>query len=259
MTRLLTGKLAGVVLGLIGLWCLPRPAAADACSASCDDTQCTGDCLISPPGSPQLRGTCGGIESGLGRNCQMNDPALWRGGGIAGCRNPLSAEGWAIVRFHAEHPQRRPRAIKIVRASSAAFAEFLKSHMTTVMAAGSFTPTSEVLVAAPPGPCEDLWSFLPFPAPAFGEAGSGEPGVVYFRAVTDGAKHISSFEVLYSETSEAETQRLLAYGKAYLSVWSPRDPTMPVEAYGALMESDGSVGYMIEAGSFPGASLRTRP
>jgi hypothetical protein len=248
MTRLLTGKLAGVALGMIGLWCLPRPATANACAAPCNATLCSGDCTLSPPGSPQLEGVCGDIGSSLGRSCQMNDPALWRGGGIIGCGNSLSAEGWAIVRFHVVPPQSRPRSIKVIRASSDELAEFLKSHMTMV-AFGSFTSTSEVLVAAPPGPCEALWALLPFPAPAFEEAGPGGPEVVYFRAVTDGAKHISSFEVLYSETNAAETQRLLAYGKAYLSVWSLHNPTMPVEVYGSLMEVNGSVGYMIEAGS----------
>lgn len=118
------------------------------------------------------------------------------------------------------------------------------------MAAGVFTPRSEVFLAAPWRSCEKLWSYLADPAPVLKDCGTGEPEVVYFRAVTDGKKHISSFDLLSTEASDADAQRLLAYGKENLTVWSLRDPAQPLEVYGSLMVSNGSVGYMIEGASW---------
>jgi hypothetical protein len=178
----------------------------------------------------------------------MDDPELWRGGGSVACGNSLGKVGWAVVRYH-ENAEHHPRGMVVLAASSDEFAQYARPYLAVQQDQwpGQVHRENELLLAAPSGPCEALWSQIA--SREIGGAVTDKPQVIYFHAVTDGSGQITSLDVLYSEAHRREAERLLAFGRANLKVWSLRDRSTPVEMFGALMEADGQFGAMVEAGS----------
>ena len=106
----------------------------------------------------------------------------------------------------------------------------------------------EILFVAPNHACDRLRSTLKNRQFA-GQLPSASQ-TVYFRATTDGTGRVTSLDVLYSEASEAETRRIVAFGEENLQVWSAKTPNLALELFGSLrVTAEGRVGYMVEAGN----------
>ncbi len=241
--------LAALALAAAASLTLPAPAAAHGCGFSCDPGMaCNGSCTINAPGPSGTGATCGGFQSPRLPTCKMDRPELFKGGGAVACGNSHGKVGWAVVRSHWPSPE-EPTGAHVLRASSEELADYAR-HV--------FKPDpdvlpnarleSELLVAAPAGPCVEVQYSVPSLQPDLKGVGHWQPLVAYFRATT-AKERFTSFEVLYSEAPAADVQRALAAAREWLWVYTKGENPMPLEVYGSVIVVDGYLGFMLEAAS----------
>lgn len=255
--------LAALALAAASLM-LPAPASAHGCGASCDPGMaCNGSCSINAPGPSGKGATCGGFQSPRLPACKMDKPDLFKGGGAVACGNPQGKVGWAVVRTHWPSPE-EPTGAHVLRASSEDFADYAREVFKP---APNFVPNtrieSELLVAAPAGPCVEFQYSIPSQQPDLQGVGHREPLVAYFRATT-AKEHFVSFEVLYSEAAAGDVERALAAAKEWLWIYTKDENPMPLEVYGSVIVIDGNLGFLLEAASplappDPGAAQAPTP
>ena len=279
------GTLPVILLGAVAASLLvAAPALAGYCEAYCDSAQsCNGDCSVNQDNCSVI---C--IEGGCDVEC-YTAPKTCGGGGRLYCpfrppplsppssatrsststaQQPLTRPappepGWALLRYELrlDVPLVSDRVV-VVRASSEDFAQFARETEARLenedlaklrqdsdqRLATALGGPMEILFVAPRHACDRLRSKLknrqyPGELPRASET-------VYFRAATDGTGRIASLDVLYSEATEPEIRRIVAFGEENLQVWSRQDPNLPLQLFGFLRVTPaGKIGYMLEAGN----------
>jgi hypothetical protein len=249
---------------------LAAPVAADQCSSQCDaPVGCYGSCSISMP-------SCGVfcIDTGCSVSCKSIGLKCEGGGDTVCTQKPPTnsapvapaAAGWAVLRYPARAAGSiDPSEVTALHASSAGFADFARAetarrHSQQTLPADRQAGTAakpapvderqeETLLVVPRGICTTVQAELA--QDSLAGAGAESPQTVYFVTTTDGTGRIVSLEVLYSDANDADTARIVDFGKQNLKLRAPNSPGKPLEVYGFLRAADGQVGYMIEAGSSP--------
>lgn len=177
-----------------------------------------------------------------------------------------ATSGWAILRYPARATGSiDPSEVTALRASSSGFADFARAETARRHSRQPLPVDQRAGAAAKPAPVDERQEETLLVVPrdicttvraelaqdSLAGAGAESPQTVYFVTATDGNGRIVSLEVLYSDANDADTARIVDFGKQNLKLRAPDSPGKPLEVYGFLRAVDGQIGYMIEAGSSP--------